>query len=139
MKPYHLLIVLCLVYMLASCTKKNNNGEVVPLSLAGKWNLVIDSLVSGVGAVDPKTHIGVQGDYFDFRADGKCYVKEGNLYDTLAYHITSDTTLKIDAFGYGNNAFYTKPANPYLKTTLSSGGPYPPGLVNIRQVRLARQ
>ncbi|MGZ3820878.1 MAG: hypothetical protein ACXVJP_05745 [Mucilaginibacter sp.] len=110
----------------------------MPLTLAGKWNLVIDSVIIGFGGVEPKVHTGVYGDYFDFRADGRCYLKEGSHYDTLAYSITSDSTLNIEAFGFGNNAFYTKPTNPYTKTTLTSGGPYPPGPVNFRQVRLAR-
>jgi hypothetical protein len=88
---------LCIVILFAC-----NKSEIGKISntLTGKWNLVSDSLISGIGPVStPKIYTGVAGDYFDFRTDNKLYLKEGALLDTFAYTLTSDSTITIHSFG----------------------------------------
>jgi len=138
MKKLHLLILAMLsCYLVVSCTKKNQE-TVLPVSLMGKWSVAADTTATGGALVDFYDYTGLPEDYFDFRADGKCYVKEGNKYDTLGYSITSDTTLDIESFGFSNKAFYTKPTNPYHTAIITSTGPYVPGGYDYRRVKLTR-
>ncbi len=63
--------------------------------LLGKWNLVKDSTSFSVhqfenSPVTIKQYIGKRADYYDFRADGKCYVSRNGTYDTLAYKVVSN-------------------------------------------------
>lgn len=138
MKKLHLLILAMLCcYVIVSCTKKNKE-TVLPLSLTGKWSIAADTTATGAAIVNFNDYLGLPGDYFDFRNDGKCYVKEGNKYDTLSYTITSDTTLDIESFGFSNKAFYNKPTNPYHTVMITSTGPYVPGGYDYRRVKLTR-
>lgn len=69
-------------------------------SLIGKWNLVTDSTFVGVGIDNhPVSYSGQAGDYFDFRSDGKLYIKEGIKMDTSTYKLTSNTMILIPSFG----------------------------------------
>jgi hypothetical protein len=136
MKIKGLLIVLLVFYLLPGCKKENTKPA--PPTLVANWNIVSDYTANHLAQTN--TYTGVAGDYFDFRTDGKCYVKEGSRYDTLSYAITSDTTLHIQSFGYGNAAYYADKANPLTThtATLSSTGPYVPAEVDYRQVKLSR-
>jgi hypothetical protein len=130
------LIVLIVFSLLAGCKKENT--ETTQPTLVAKWNIVTDYTANHIAQTN--TYTGVAGDYFDFRADGKCYTKEGSRYDTLSYAITSDTNLNIRPFGYSNAAYYSGHANPLTvhTATISSAGPYVPGEVDYRQVKLSR-
>lgn len=75
--------------------------ETLTAAVSGQWNLVYDSTFEGVGwanhAVD---YTGEPGDYFNFSADGSnLYTKEGNVLDTLAYQLLSDSSVIITDFG----------------------------------------
>ncbi|HWD90283.1 MAG TPA: hypothetical protein VG367_19275 [Mucilaginibacter sp.] len=137
MKIPPLLLLAMLSCVVISCTK-NNSEAVYSLSLSGKWNVVTDTVATGAAIIDYSYYKGVAGDYFDFRGDGKCYVKEGVSYDTLFYNITSDTSLNIESFGFSNKALYTKPTDPYTSVMITSTGPYVPGGYDYRRVRLTR-
>jgi hypothetical protein len=136
MKLKNLLVAAFVFFLLAGC-KKDNNGNAAP-TLVAKWNIVTDYTANHMGQIN--TYTGVAGDYFDFRPNGKCYIKEGVQYDTLSYAITNDTTINIVPFGFSNAAFYSGHANPLTlhAATISNIGPYPPGEVDYRQVKLSR-
>src|SRR5471030_2620643 len=69
----------------------------IPTSIVGKWNLVNDSLVWGVGLNVTATHyIGKSGDYFDFGTNNKLYIKEGANLDSSVYQVVSDSTVVLD-------------------------------------------
>ena len=136
MKSLYILAVICLFYLAAGC--KKNSEKVYPLSLSGKWILVKDSVEYGAAELYSDVYNGIPGDYFDFRSDGNCYVKEGSHYDTLAYRIVSDTTLKIQAFGFSDSCIYNKPINPYTKAVIKSITVPIPGGYEYRQATLTR-
>ena len=137
MKPYKLYIALSVFCFLAGC-KKDHSWTNMVVTLVAKWNLVSDYTSNHLAQMN--TYTGVAGDYFDFRADGKCYVKEGSLYDTLTYAIKNDTTITISPFAFNNAAYFSGQANPLTlhAATLTSAGPYPPSEVDYRQVKLSR-
>jgi hypothetical protein len=133
----NLLIAVLIFPLLAGC-KKDNNKNTTP-TLIAKWNLVTDYTANHLAQTN--TYTSVPGDYFDFRSNGKCYIKEGNQYDTLTYAITSDTTISIHPFAINNAAYYSSKSNPLTlhAATITSAGPYPPGVeVDYRQVKLSR-
>lgn len=100
MKPIIIAgIILLTFFVMVSCSKNSPNVSVSVATVAGIWSVVNDSGFAGVGlnnhAVD---YAGRIGDYFDFRADGNIYVKEGPVSDTLQYTITSGSTMQISFF-----------------------------------------
>lgn len=99
MKLYNLVMVLFVFSCLASCNKSGDAG-----TLVAKWNLVNDSIADG-GAygITQTNYIGVPGDYFDFRTNGKLYIKEGTFYDTMAYHVADGNSVIINNFDLYNN------------------------------------
>ena len=120
MKFYSLLIALFVFSCLASCKKSGNSG---PVTLVAKWSLVNDSTAYGGALPSPLTktnYIGVRGDYFDFRADGKLYIKEGAKYDTLAYHMTSGDSVIINNFNYNNYPSVIRPLTANNVTVFST-------------------
>src|SRR5947208_2904362 len=83
-----------------SCEKSAEADHQAPVTILHKWNLVNDSTYYGLGLNNhPVNYLGKPGDYFDFRADGYLYIREGSGLDTLSYSISSDTTLVIAGFG----------------------------------------
>jgi hypothetical protein len=85
--------------------------------LVAKWNLVRDSVYNSMGnfpAGRTSAYNSAPGDYFDFRADGKCYTKEGNVYDTLAYTITANHRVVLSKFGIDVNGSYEPNIVPVL-------------------------
>ena len=131
-----LLPAFILICLIAGCGDLKSE-KAHPATIAVKWNLVKDSLAVGAGVSSPDTYTGVAGDYFDFRQDGNCYIKEGSRLDTLAYSITSDSTLNFPKFSIGTTANYTKLTYPFNKVTITTAY-FPPGPVNFREVRLSR-
>jgi hypothetical protein len=132
----NLSIAVFVFFLLTGCKKDDNKNHAT--TLVTKWNLVTDYTANHLGQIN--TYAGVPGDYFDFRSDGKCYTKEGGQYDTLSYAKTSDTTINIKPFGFSNAAYYSSQANPLTlhAATITNTGPYPPGEVDFRQVKLSR-
>jgi len=136
MKPYHLLIWIFFFSCLASCKKSGNAG---PATLVAKWNLVNDSTADGGPLASPliKTnYVGVPGDYFDFRADGRLYIKEGSRYDTLAYHTRAGDSVVINNFNYNNYPSVIKPLTPHNATVYSRFMVFE--IYNFRVVNLKR-
>lgn len=141
MKTCNLFIAIALFYLMSGCKKGGSSPEgitIYPSNLSGKWNVVKDSLSAGTAILQQVTYKGASGDYFDFRNDGKCYVKEGTKYDTMAYTITSDTSLNLIGFYTFSTDFYTKLSSPYINVTITSGTFYGPGFYSYRQVKLTR-
>src|SRR6185312_13691137 len=136
MKRHKLFFVLFALGLLTHC--KKDKPTVTPATLVAKWNLVTDYTSNHLA--ETNTYTGVPGDYFDFRADGKCYVKEGGHYDTLSYALKNDTTITISPFAYNNAAYFSGKVKPLTihAATLTSAGPYPPGgigEIDYRQVK----
>lgn len=141
MKAYHFTILLAIFATLNGC-KQVNIAPAKPVAsakmpintdmLIGKWNLVNDS-TSGTG-IGPKftqyvnNYVGSGGDYFDFRSDGKVYIKENGLLDTMSYSMASDTTV---IFGKSN-----------IETVSADGVwsavPTPPNVINPFTAHTAR-
>jgi hypothetical protein len=79
-----------------------------PQAMIAKWSLVRDtsSWCFGADTVHQKKYTGTPSDYFDFRADGKCYTKEGSVYDTLTYSVRVNNQIIIQKFGVNVNGYY---------------------------------
>jgi len=136
MKFYNLLIALFVFSCLASCKKSGDSG---PVTLIAKWSLINDSTAYGGALASPltqKNYVGVPGDYFDFRADGKLYIKEGSKYDTLAYNKASGDSVIINAFNYNNTPSVIKPITANSATIYSTFMVFE--IYNFRIVNLKR-
>lgn len=86
--------------VLISCSKNSGNTHslISNLSIAGSWNVVQDSTYQGVGLTNHLVvYKGKEGDYFDFKDDGKVYTKEGSNYAVLDYRATADSII-INSF-----------------------------------------
>ncbi len=92
-----------------SCTKQITSLQNPDISITGKWNIVNDSLVSGIGSssYSYENYVGSAGDYFDFRSDGYVYLKEGSLLDTLSYQLQDSNKIIIESFGFVINGVAT--------------------------------
>jgi hypothetical protein len=99
MKFYNWVIVFFVFSCLASCKK---SGVTSPVTLVAKWGLVNDSTAYGESYITKTNYVGVPGDYFDFRADGKVYIKEGAKCDTLTYHMVGRDSVSINTFNVNN-------------------------------------
>jgi hypothetical protein len=139
MKYVILFGVIAVVFSLASC-KKNVSPEEDNASIIGKWNIVTDSSHVGIGANNHLVvYTGKEGDYFNFSSNGKLYIKENIMLDTLQYNLTSDTTMTIDSFlddsnGTSQTCTITNPA-PH-NTVISTAISYTPGGTFGRKVTL---
>jgi len=91
-------VMACTLLMLTAC---NKDGSKIPApAVVGTWNLVSDSGFSGIGPNNqPFSYRGQPGDYFDFRTNGRLYIKEGASADTTDYQLLSDSTLRIGGVG----------------------------------------
>lgn len=92
-----------------SCTKELISPQNSQISIIGRWNIVNDSLVSGIGSsgYSYENYVGLAGDYFDFRSDGYVYIKEGNALDTLSYQLQDSNKIIIESFGFIINGVAT--------------------------------
>ncbi|HZY38101.1 MAG TPA: hypothetical protein VFE53_15705 [Mucilaginibacter sp.] len=137
MKRNDLPVVFLVFVILAGC-KKGNEGT--PPSIVAKWDLVNDSAVYHNTPEGFTTNYkGQPGDYFDFRDDGKCYTKECKVYDTLSYHLITDTTAVIQGFGINidNPNYYSliKPLT-YHNATITSPDLLVPGVAGTGSHRI---
>lgn len=95
MKRLFIILITLISLELVSCKKE------AAVSIMGTWNLVSDAVTSGIGLnVKTYSYTGVPGDYFDFRTDGKLYIKEGFNSDTLNYTLLPDNKITISSFGW---------------------------------------
>jgi hypothetical protein len=135
MKPFLILLFMAIgLFMFAlSCTKNND----MPKSIAGKWNIKIDSFYVGAGLSNHGvTYIGQSTDYFNFSSDGHVYINENSVLDTLTYTLSSNSIL-VKNFGSGNGKGVLQ--SPSTQTLIiSSGYFYTPGGVFGRTVSLTR-
>jgi hypothetical protein len=96
----NLILIMATCYIaggLISCKKSSTNptGEIV-----GKWNIRVDSTASGIGPVQSMhVYVGASGDYFDFRSDGKLYIKEGATLQTFRYKQVTANKITISMVG----------------------------------------
>ena len=91
------ILIAIITFFLTSCKRDSVDSSA---TIFGKWNVLNDSTFEGVGISNhPANYTGKTGDYFDFRNDGKLYIKEGLKLDTSIYKLTSNTTILIPAFG----------------------------------------
>lgn len=138
MKYAIFIIVIPAACLIIGCSR-SDTAE--PAVLVAKWTLVRDSTANSIGAAAVVTgnYKGVAGDYFDFRADGKCYTKEGNTYDTLAYKRVAIDQVTIEKFGFSSS---DSPCliDPFTahKATITSPVLYTPGGYTYRQVVLGK-
>ena len=113
------------------------------MSLSGKWQLVQDSTANSMVRTVPliSNYVGVAGDYFDFRTDGFCYVKEGDAYDTLTYKQVSPNSVIIQNFGLIINGS-AEPSRDLTRTVTTANITYAkhadPGGTIFREVKLTR-
>lgn len=99
MKLQRLLILLVACVGLSRC--KNENVKPVDIKPAatqlilGKWNLAKDSTSSSfIGpTVNIAEYTGTADDYYDFKADGKVYIRENGVYSTMDYKVATDTSV----------------------------------------------
>ena len=104
--------------------------------VAGIWNVVTDTTFAGVGLTNHLVNYsGQPGDYFDFRADGHVYTKEGAALDTFSYHLLADTGIYIGPAAVVNFRYLTFNAH----TLVAATGLFPsPGGMFGRKVSLNR-
>jgi hypothetical protein len=105
MKAAHAIIFGCLILCLYACKKPGcDPGMMGRASIVGNWNIVVDTTSGGAGSANAfAIYLGKQGDYFDIRADGYVYSKEGAKLDTARYQLLSDSTVTIQSFFYFTN------------------------------------
>ena len=112
MKPYLLIITFCLFSILCGCKREVVKPQ-TSRTLLGKWSLVKDSSSYIIGA-DTAAHStiywGTADDYFDFRTDGKCYIREDGWLDTMYFKMRNDTSViftRSDAYQLSGNGLWT--------------------------------
>ncbi|MBS1530701.1 MAG: hypothetical protein JSU01_10360 [Bacteroidetes bacterium] len=94
MKRYFSFVLFAAVVLASSCKKQNVQPETTRPSFLGKWDIVKDSTWAQlIGPPTISVYSGTVNDYYDFRADGKCYKQENGVRDTIPYKIASDTSV----------------------------------------------
>jgi hypothetical protein len=121
-----LLFVAIASLALFSACKKKDVEKTTAEKVVGVWK--ISSIVENdfyAGTNHFSTYNGVSGDYYDFRTDGKVYIKEGTYNDVLPYSIISDVKLKFDGLDYdiktlNDNQFvmYVKDVDPVVTANI---------------------
>jgi hypothetical protein len=108
MKKYSIFF---LALMILGCAK---NDDTPPGSastpLVGQWSLVKDSIYYDPqafhGIQSDSVYIGINGDYWNFNADGKLTMKEGVSIDSVNYKSYAYNYVLIDSFGTDINGTY---------------------------------
>jgi hypothetical protein len=109
MKLHHILMLMIVCLALTKCkneiVKPEDPAARGTRLILGKWDLVKDSTASRF--LDTVLHIneyaGSTDDYYDFRDDGKCYIKENGVYRTLAYKMTGDNSAMFGNINYSSS------------------------------------
>jgi hypothetical protein len=138
MKPNLFLPILTVLCSLMVACSKNNDAA----TIKGKWSVVSDSIAVDFPQSKHETYKGAPGDYFDFRNDGKVYVKEAAVFDTLNYALISDHSIKIQGFGWNLNGVQTpstiKHTSPNSINITTEPGVITPEGPRFRSVNLVR-
>jgi|SRR6185312_15187028 len=98
MKAYKLFVLFAAMVFVISCKNENVQPGVSQSQIVARWRIAKDSaanLLNGA-LTNANVYVGRADDYYDFRADGKCYIHENGSFDTLAYKIVTDNSV---AFG----------------------------------------
>ncbi len=130
------VIVLITVISLAGCKK----DKVVPLTTAQKlqfkWSV---STVVSTENVSPSpsvtdTYVGTASDYFDFKSDGKVYVKqEGEPEDVVTYTIVNDTQITLDDVAFTIKKLDDHNLILYSKQVFKDGANYTEDTFNLKK------
>lgn len=116
-----------------SCTKNNN----MPKSIVGKWNIKIDSFYVGAGLSNHGVaYVGRSNDYFNFSSDGRVYINENSVLDTLTYTLSSNSIL-VENFGSGDGKGKLQ-SSATQNMIIRSAYFYTPGGIFGRTVSLTR-
>ncbi|WP_259070098.1 hypothetical protein HDF24_24360 [Mucilaginibacter sp. X4EP1] len=117
MKTNSLYLLLFLAVSIASCSK----AKIIPKpTLTGTWNVVRDSFAYNYPPIITN-YIGVTGDYVNFKSNGIADVIEGQKMDSLAYKVTSDSTVIFyNSYGIGS-IYLMKPFTDHNVTLKYSG------------------
>ena len=101
---YTIFFICCILSIAAleGCHKSNAGSFVKSdtartITLGVKWNLVQDSSMWDIGTGPTRYNIynGGVADYWDFRSDGKLYIKEGATLDTISYKFLNGTNVDL--------------------------------------------
>jgi len=128
----------------AGCSKRSGPASdgIAFISVLGKWDLVKDSTLSGAGLYASYTiRTGTFDDHWDFRTDGRVYIKEGDFKDTAGYTLYPGNQIAIERFGWIFNGVQTRSTIKVLtahQLVIHSADIMPPGGVNVRTVYLKR-
>jgi hypothetical protein len=121
MKANYLFVLFAAVVFASSCKKQGVKPAVAVSPLVAKWSIAKDSITTRF--LDTITHynvyVGSSDDYYDFRADGKCYIHENGAFDTLSYKIITDNSV---AFGGTYPSAIDPLTNHSAKIDFSRGG-----------------
>ena len=128
--------------LVVCCNKNTPHGNYTAGLLPGKWNVVSDEGFTGIGQNNqPVYYTGQPGDYFDFKENGRLYIKESARTDTAAYLLTSDTTIQITGVGLVLNGVQAVSVIENLSShtvTLRAATVLTPGGAFGRTIKLAR-
>ena len=123
----HCIVVIYLVFLtiiVVSCNK-----TITQASLAGKWNIINDSIPvdrSGVENIGSGglNYIGTKNDYYNFTIDSILYLKEGANLDTATYSVSNNkiTLLYRPLYGaiIGNLSGFSGVSGSYTITNLTA-------------------
>ncbi|HTS44057.1 MAG TPA: hypothetical protein VMH01_06645 [Puia sp.] len=100
-----LLVIVFFGISALSCTKKSVEMASASNSIQGKWNILVDSFYTLVGAANHLVvYSGMAGDYYDFSANGILIIKEEwATTDTTTYKLVSSDQIIIPVFGLTGN------------------------------------
>lgn len=97
-----IISIIVLSLFIYSCKKKDSTTAVLQ-KVQAKWSIVriIDHFhdPGSIPADTTDTYTGVNGDYIDFRTDGKAYTNLGGSADTSGYTLSGDTSIIIASGG----------------------------------------
>jgi len=131
----NILFVLCVMISFVALPSCRKDASV---SITGKWNVVSDSIISGIGiAINRQNYAGLIDDYFDFRADGNVYIKEGTRLDTLNYMVYPHNKITIVSFGWSGTMSDITKLTPHF-ATIHVPNNNNPGAYYERTLNLAR-
>lgn len=96
-KIFFILVLIFSVTVITTSCKKKVTEKSAAEKLQNKWtfiNAVVNSYYSGANHITTVT--GNNGDYMDFRADGKLYVRLQSSMDTVGYNLSGSDKIIID-------------------------------------------
>ncbi|WP_113661305.1 lipocalin family protein [Pedobacter nanyangensis] len=97
-----LMLTLASIIALTACKKDKFADKPTQEKILGRWKFV--SLTTEItmppAPVQTNTEHGSEGDYFDFRTDGKLYWHIGGQEESYSYSIANENMLIIDGESY---------------------------------------